>query len=196
MLPLLMLLACDPTDIDEKGTDTPADTDETADTDPTDTEEPADDTDTPSTDAPPAACINEYMSSNSTALVLPDGTAPDWIELHNPTDAAIELGGWWISDDPLVPDKHILPSSLRLRPGGFLLLFADDDVEDGDDHVGFSLDRDGESLLLTDLDGHREVIDVGVGTTDFSYGRVPDCCRTPNCWTSTSLGSPDASNAR
>lgn len=197
MLSLLLLLACDPSDISEKGADdtddTPADTDDTpadTDTQPADT----DDTTEEPSDESPAVCINEYMNSNSTALVLPDGTAPDWIELHNPTANAINLGGWWITDDPAVPDKHVLPSNLRIRAGEFLLLYADDDVEDGEDHVGFSLDKEGETLRLTDPDGKVEVVEVGLGTTDFSTTRIPDCCTGAGCWSSVSLGTPGTTN--
>ena len=166
------------------------DTDDTTDT--TDT------TDTPDTDPPtgerPAVCINEYMSSNHQALVLPDGTAPDWIELYNPTNGPIDLGGWWLSDDPAVPDKHVLASNLRVRAGDFLVLYADDDVEDGEDHLGFSIDNDGEVLVLTDLSGRAESIDVVTSPADFAMARVPDCCRGPDCWRSVSLGSPGATN--
>jgi hypothetical protein len=139
-------------------------------------------------------CINEVMPSNSTALVLRDGTAPDWIELHNPGSAAINLGGWEITDDPTVPDKTILPSNLSVPAGGYLVLFADGDLIDGPAHVGFSLKAaGGETLQLTDPLGRTATFPLPVATTDFSFARTSDCC-PGDCWEAVSGGTPDASN--
>ena len=44
-------------------------------------------------------CINEFMPSNQASMWLEDGTAPDWIELHNPTADTIDLAGWTLSDE-------------------------------------------------------------------------------------------------
>lgn len=139
-------------------------------------------------------CINEVMSSNDLALVLADGTAPDWIELHNPSATSINLGGWEITDDPAVPDQTILPSNLSIPPGGFLVLYADGDLLDGPDHVGFSLKADGgETLVLTDPLGRTASFDLPVATTDFSFARTSDCC-PGDCWAAVNGGTPGASN--
>jgi hypothetical protein len=200
LLPLLVACSGDSKDIGPidtaGGDDTPTDTTDTTDT-PSDT--PTDTTDTPSdtpAGASPLACINEVMTSNLTTVVLRDGTAPDWIELHNPTDRDIDLEGWTISDDPAVPDKHTLPAGLRVRAGGFLLLYADDDIEDGPDHVGFSLDRDGgETLVLTDDQGNSASVALGPAAIDFAIARETDCCSGADCWISVAGGTPGRTNA-
>src|SRR6185436_12088813 len=38
--------------------------------------------------------INEFLAGNTSGLKDQDGDRPDWIELHNPTDGSINLGGW------------------------------------------------------------------------------------------------------
>ena len=90
------------------------------------------------------------------------GPAAGWVGRHNPTGGNMGRGGWTITDDPAVLDKHTLPAGLRIRAGGFLLLYAVDDVEYGPDHVGFALDRDGgETLILTDDQGNSESLQLG-----------------------------------
>jgi hypothetical protein len=162
------------------------------------TDSPTDTTDTTTTDGDSlpldVLCINEVMSSNDLALVLADGTAPDWIELHNPGSTSINLGGWEITDDPTAPEPTILPSNLSIPAGGYLVLFADGDLLDGPDHVGFSLKADGgETLQLTDPLGRTATFPLPVATTDFAFARSMDCC-PGDCWEAVSGGTPGASN--
>ena len=47
------------------------------------------------------------------------------VEIQNVGSSTLNLGGWWLSDDPAWPRKHALPSGARLAPGGFLVVYAD-----------------------------------------------------------------------
>lgn len=67
--------------------------------------------------------INEVMSSNQTTIADEDGEFPDWIELFNNADSAINLQGYGISDDSLNLQKWLLPG-INLSPDKHLLLFA------------------------------------------------------------------------
>lgn len=69
--------------------------------------------------------INEISASNSNVIFDEDGDSPDWIEIQNISDAAVQLSSFSISDDPEELDKFALPEYL-LQPGEFLLLFASD----------------------------------------------------------------------
>ena len=63
--------------------------------------------------------INEYMSSNHTTIEDPDepGEYPDWIELYNFGSKAVDIGGCWVSDDPAIAKKFLIPYRFsRLRP--------------------------------------------------------------------------------
>lgn len=67
--------------------------------------------------------INEYAASNLDTIQDIDGDTPDWIELRNASAMPLDLAGYAISDDPLDPQKWLLPS-LTLQPNDLLLLFA------------------------------------------------------------------------
>ncbi len=69
--------------------------------------------------------INELSASNSSTIFDEDGDSPDWIELKNISDQAIQLSDYFISDNPEQLNKYALPS-FELQPGDFILLFASD----------------------------------------------------------------------
>ena len=71
----------------------------------------------------PNIIINEVMSNNRTTLADEDGDFPDWIELHNRSDALINLDGFGLSDDPVEPFKWRFPNT-ELAPDEYLLVFA------------------------------------------------------------------------
>src|SRR5690606_35780390 len=60
--------------------------------------------------------ISEFLASNDDGLRDRDGDASDWIELHNPTGAAVDLAGWSLTDDADEPDKWAFPS-VAIPPG-------------------------------------------------------------------------------
>jgi hypothetical protein len=177
-------LACAGGNTDATDTDLDTDTDITIDTEVT--------VDTPDL---PDLCINEYMSSNVASMILEDTTSPDWLELYNPTDADISLDGWTLSDDEEEPDKHALDATLTVPAGGFLLLYADADPEEGPQHLSFNMSKDGEQLVLTNADGEQEVITYGPMASDFSFAGQTDCCRESDCWVAVSGGTPGTTNA-
>ncbi len=67
--------------------------------------------------------VSEFSATGSTHLLDEDGEPSDWIELHNPSDQAVDLFGWSLTDDPAEPDKWVFPQTI-LPPDGYLLLFA------------------------------------------------------------------------
>ncbi|NQV31551.1 MAG: lamin tail domain-containing protein, partial [Phycisphaeraceae bacterium] len=52
--------------------------------------------------------INEFMASNST-IADAAGQYDDWIELHNPTDHPVDVGGMSLTDDLSQPDRWQFP---------------------------------------------------------------------------------------
>ncbi|MGH1366688.1 MAG: CotH kinase family protein [Calditrichia bacterium] len=69
--------------------------------------------------------INEIVSSNSTTLADEDGDYSDWIELYNSGSQAIQLQGYFLSDDTGNVQKWTFPEYL-LDPDDYLLVFASD----------------------------------------------------------------------
>lgn len=130
--------------------------------------------------------LNEFMPSNAMIIADMAGGAGDWIELFNLSSEAVDLGGYFISDKVDEPQRYLLPPGLVIEPASTLLLWADNDVEEGADHLPFKLAKDGEAVVLTDPTGQVvDSIDYLDATTDSSFARVPDgtgawaFCTTP-----------------
>ena len=118
--------------------------------------------------------INEIMASNA-SISDEYGEQDDWIELYNASASAIDINGYYLSDDPATPLAMQFDTSVLIEAGGFLLLWADGDTEQGKLHLPFKLSAGGEDLLLSAPSG--ELVDswsFGVQATDVSYGRAPD----------------------
>ncbi|YCM42362.1 chitobiase/beta-hexosaminidase C-terminal domain-containing protein [Verrucomicrobiaceae bacterium 227] len=123
--------------------------------------------------------INEFMASNGGTLPDEDGDSSDWIELWNPENVAIEITGWFLSDDPLNLSKWTFPGH-TLSPKGFLLVFAsgkDRVVPGAEFHTNFQLGKAAGSFLALsrpDGSGGVEVVSVfdpyGEQHEDVSFG--------------------------
>ncbi|HNS19022.1 MAG TPA: lamin tail domain-containing protein [Sedimentisphaerales bacterium] len=124
--------------------------------------------------------VNEVMASNVTSYADPQGEYDDWIELYNTTDAPIDAGGLYLTDDQSEPRKWQIPTgdpALTTIPAqGFLLIWADGDTGDPGLHADFGLGADGDEVALFDSDGRTllDSISFGPQISDFSYGRNPD----------------------
>ena len=102
--------------------------------------------------------ISEFMADNADALTDEDGDYSDWIEVHNPDAAAVNLLGWRLTDSAAQPNKWVFPS-LNLAPGARLLIFASNkNRRDAahELHTNFQLSKNGEYLGLLRPDGGVE----------------------------------------
>lgn len=118
--------------------------------------------------------INELMASNTTTVADQDGEFDDWAELYNNTSTAINLDGYYLSDDPNDLMKYQLPN-VTIDGNGFLVIWLDGDPTQQGLHADFKLSSTGEELLL--INSNLQVVDkvvFGNQTTDISYARVPN----------------------
>lgn len=127
--------------------------------------------------------ISEIMASNTRAY--PDITDfedyPDWIELKNSNASDLNLGGYFLSDDPAQPFKWAIPASATVPAGGHLLIIADaHDAAPGQVfprgywpwknfttekyHTNFGLSSTGETIVLTQVSGISSVNLVNAST--------------------------------
>ncbi len=74
--------------------------------------------------APTGVFISEFIAENDTGLRDEDGDQPDWIELFNSDTTPANVGGWWLSDSPLLPMKWAIPAGTTIPARGFLVVFA------------------------------------------------------------------------
>jgi len=143
---------------------------------------------------PLGICVNEIMPDNETALIIGMGATPDWIELHNPTDADIDLEGWSLTDDENDPKLSVLPQGLILPAKGFLILFATGDVSIGAEHLAFQLSAGGGVVGLFAPDGAGSLMTYGLTDPDIAQARKPDCCEGDACVVPDPKGTPGKSN--
>ncbi len=131
--------------------------------------------------AGPTVVINELMARNDRTVKDPQGQYDDWIEIYNAGDEPINVGGMYLTDDASIatlwriPDTN--PSATTIPPGGYLLIWADNDTGVPGLHAAFELDADrGDCVALFDTDGATLIDSVTFGkqTPDVSYGREPD----------------------
>ncbi len=95
--------------------------------------------------------INEFMAENKSALADEDGDFSDWLELHNPTSAPVDLTGHYLTDNASALQKWALPPAV-LAPGEYRVVFLsskDRKPVTGQWHTNFKLSKDGEYLALT-----------------------------------------------
>ena len=94
--------------------------------------------------------ISEFLASNDSGEQDEDGDHSDWIEIHNPELAPIELDGWALTDDATDPGKWTFPA-VTLQPGDYLLVFASGknrSIAGSELHTDFQLEQNGEYLAL------------------------------------------------
>jgi hypothetical protein len=112
--------------------------------------------------------ISEFMAENKGTLLDEDGVASDWIEIWNSTTSVVNLSGYYLTDDPLVPNKWAFPA-WTLGADKYLVVFASQlnrkpaQATAGQDnpgtpgqprlHTDFKLATTGEYLALTRNNG-------------------------------------------
>ncbi len=124
--------------------------------------------------------INEIMASNSSTVEDEQGDYDDWIEIINLGDVSVNFGGYFVSDDPENLTKWQIPtnqsSATTIAPGQFLLIWFDDDTDDGALHVEPKLSAGGEFAILIESDGSTIVhsVEFGEQETDISWAATED----------------------
>src|SRR5215208_2142865 len=67
--------------------------------------------------------ISEFLASNSNSITDENGKHEDWIEVTNNSPAAVNLLGWYLTDDSNQPRQWAFPS-MTLNSGAYLVVFA------------------------------------------------------------------------
>src|SRR5439155_295997 len=111
----------------------------------------------PNNPAPVPVIINEWMAANTTTLIDPaNGHYEDWIELYNFGPVAVDLSGFWMTDNLGQKRNWQIPVGTTIGPGGFLLVWADNAATNSTPtnlHAGFQLSKNGEEIGLFTADG-------------------------------------------
>ncbi|MGI5898867.1 MAG: lamin tail domain-containing protein [Christensenellales bacterium] len=119
--------------------------------------------------------ISEVLSSNKSGLTVGDFT-PDWLELMNISDVAVNLGEFGLSKSVSRPGEFPLPEKV-LQPGERVVIVADKELHEagGDPEqisVGFNISAGGDAILLAHSGRIVDKIAAPALQSDISYGRA------------------------
>lgn len=103
------------------------------------------------------------------------GEFDDWLELFNTGDTDLNLSGWRIADENAYDDAFEFSDTVTIDAQGYLLVWADNDTEQGPLHASFKLSADGEAVWLYDAEGLVvQHLTFGAFEADTTYGRQVD----------------------
>jgi hypothetical protein len=108
--------------------------------------------------------INEILSSSSSPL-------SDAIELHNTTGTNIDVGGWYLSDSPTLPQKFRIAAPSIIPPGGYVVFDESHFNPTPGVGVSFSLSSFGDDVYLFSASANGKLTGYSHG---FSFGAAAD----------------------
>ena len=135
--------------------------------------------------------INEVMASNAGEVLSPAINFDSWIELYNPADQPVDLGGMTLSDHR--GHSWQMPANMGSVPaGGFKVVWlGSNDIKTN--QADFKLDCDGGTITLTDKAGSlvaEQTYPEAMSRT--AWARTAD---GGDEWGWTAMPTPEATNS-
>ncbi len=119
--------------------------------------------------------INEFVAANGNGVRDEFGERDDWVEFYNNGSQAKDMSCWYLSDNLNNKTKWRFPNGLVLPAGGYLIVWADDSVAQGNLHASFRLSASGEDLVLSDsLENVMDQLTFGPQRQDTAWARIPN----------------------
>ncbi len=69
--------------------------------------------------------ISEFLADNAAGLRTAAGQYSDWVELANDSDAVVDVGDWYLTDNAAKLAKWRIPPGTTIPANGYLIIFAD-----------------------------------------------------------------------
>jgi hypothetical protein len=118
------------------------------------------------------------MKDNTTTIADEFGGYPAWIELWNQGPQALNLSQYYLTDDSTDFNKWHLPA-ITLNAGDFILLWLDNDPEQGQKHSPFKWSDNELSVWLCDIERSAvRLVDhfgnITLQNQELSYERITD----------------------
>jgi len=143
-----------------------------------------------------AIVINEIMASNIDVYMDPSFNYGSWVELYNPSQTSLSLGGFYITDDPNHLKKHKLIDDYGILPaGGFALLnFDHHEVHKAPSYrqIDDKLNVEGGTIIISDGEKIIAQQDYPQAISRSSYCRTND---GGSIWSYNGNPTPGTSNA-
>jgi len=120
--------------------------------------------------------INEFCAKNESVILDEYGEYDDWIEIYNYGEDTVDLSGIYITDDLSNIQKWQFTEEILIVPFSFVIVWADDQPEQGATHIGFKLSGEGEEIGLFTPNSliNIDSIVYDEQMSDISMGRKPD----------------------
>ena len=136
--------------------------------------------------------INEFQASSDSLVKNPySGAYGDWIEIYNAGSTDVDISGYFLTDNPLLPNKWQISFDIVLHAGEYTLFWADDLNEFN--HTNFKLGRAGEFIGFYDELGNAiDSLSYGYQEDELSYGRRIDNLQE---WVFYEDGTPGYANS-
>ncbi len=121
----------------------------------------------------PAPTVPEIVIDE--ILTHTDLPQKDAIELYNPTASAVNIGGWFLTDEPDTPGKYRIPNGTTIPANG-RIYFDEDDFNSGATN-SFALSSVGDDVYLFSattngtLTGYSHGVEYGGSFNGVSFGR-------------------------
>ena len=117
----------------------------------------------------PPVLINEILTHTE--------TGPDFIELFNPTTNLVDIGGWFLTDDPVVPKKYRIADGTFVAPLGYVVFNETNFNPTPGTNNSFSLNAHGDDVYLfsgdvnTNLTGYDHGFSFNAAADEETFGR-------------------------
>ena len=124
-----------------------------------------------------ALVINEVLPIN-VSFQNPDNTFAGWVELFNPSGAAIDVSDMSLSDDIGTPRKFVFGAGASVPANGTLITYFNPLASASATNTGFALPTLGGGVYLFEKStlggGLHDSVNYGLQIADFAIGRTPN----------------------
>jgi hypothetical protein len=117
----------------------------------------------------PLVLINEVLTHTETGI--------DFIELHNPSTNLVDIGGWFLTDDPAAPQKYRIADGTLIDPLGYIVFNETQFNATPGTNNSFSFNSHGDDAYLfsgnasTNLTGYDHGFSFDAAADEETFGR-------------------------
>lgn len=141
--------------------------------------------------------VNEFCTANYSDFN--PGDNEDWIELYNPTGAAVNIGGYWLSNEIDDPMKWQVPAGTNINANGYLVILLSGSGDYAPNQFGYLntnfrvTQTNGEDVVFSNASGtileSYDLETMGALLANHSYGRTTDGGATWGIFTNPTNGA-------
>jgi gliding motility-associated-like protein len=131
--------------------------------------------------------VNEFCVANYSDWDQ-GGDNEDWLELYNPSGAAVNIGGFWLSNEESDPQKWQIPVGTTVNANSYLIILLSGTGEYNPNQFGYLntsfrvTQTNGEDVVFSNAGGtileSYDMAVLGSFQANHSYGRTADGAAT------------------